>query len=278
MERLGSLANLRYYPGGESSMYLCRPLLIHTALAMLVVGCGGGPGDELSVSGSSRIINGTAADPAQSPQIVEVILLKNGLEAARCTGTIISSDAVLTAGHCVLTGEDEVLVRTAAGTTSAEQVLRHPEYREEPALSAIFNDVAVLRTAPLGLPGLAIIAASGPAAGETIATYGFGLDGQGHYGTLRSAQIEIAIVTDNHIFSVPFSSHGANPCLGDSGAPAVLARHTQDGAFETGIVGVVSTGTVQNCAEGDTTLFTNLQNTAVLEFVTAAAPGVVVRQ
>ena len=250
------------------SGYLCLALLA-------AAGCGGA--DDFSSSGGSRIINGIEADLAASPQMVEVISIKDGADAARCTGTVIAADAVLTAGHCVGFGEEQVLVRTVSGTLPAELVLRHPGYREEPSLSAIFNDVAVLRTAPHGLPGLAIIAGRPASAGEMLAVYGFGLDSEGRAGVLRSAQIEVALVTDNHIFSAPFHSDGANPCLGDSGGPAVLAFQDENGALETGLAGIVSTGTIQGCAEGDTTLFTNLQNPAVLEFIAAAAPGAALR-
>lgn len=254
-------------------MAYIKNIVLLLAAAMLA-SCG--DGKPVSAP-TQRIINGTSVASDDAPQFVQVRLMQGGAEMGRCSGTVIAPDRVLTAGHCVNAGEDEAWVMTSSRLVRVVESRRHPEYREEPALRAIFNDVAVLTTDPLETPALGITASRTVEADGVIATYGFGLNEDNEYGALQAAQITIAFVTNDHLFSAPFESGGSNPCLGDSGAPAVLAHTDESGVMHTGVIGVVSTGTAEGCAEGDITLFANLQNPSVLGFIAEAAPGAVIQ-
>ena len=245
-------------------------------LTALLSACGDARNERAVPTEQERLINGISVEHENAPQLVEIILMNAGQEMGRCTGTAIAEDAVLTAGHCVQRGEDELLVRTPAGILPARDAVRHPGYREDFVLSAVFNDVAIIHVDSLQLPALPLLLTRSPQPGDVITTYGFGIDGSGSFGRLNAAPIHIEIVTPNHIFSEPFSEDGANPCLGDSGAPAVFSYEDEAGVIQTAVVGTVSSGTKPNCEKGDVTLFANIQNPAILEFISQAAPGAAV--
>lgn len=86
--------------------------------------------------------------------------------------------------------------------------------------------------------------------------------------------MEVAMVTGNHIFAR--FDELSNTCNGDSGGPATYTVVDPNGAVSAvGVVGITSTGTVQNCAPGDLSLFTNLQHPDILSFIAEVVPEAV---
>lgn len=243
-----------------------------------LVACGQPAGRETAgESGSVRIINGTAVDLAVAPQMVEVVLLGADGSQGICSGTVIGSDTVLTAAHCFVEPYSAIFVRTATASRPVLAVSVPADFRRDDAAGALFNDVAVLQTEPLALPTLPIIASQPTAAGDAITLYGFGINEDGEAGVLRLGSTEVSQVTENHLFSGPFGGSGINSCNGDSGGPAIKAITTETGARAYGIVGIVSSGSVEGCGNGDVTLYANLQNPSILAFIREHAPDAVVQ-
>lgn len=67
--------------------------------SLLSLGCDRASTTLLSPSGPSRITDGSI-DGSAHPAVVLILMEENGSPAYRCTGTLISSTVVLTAGHC----------------------------------------------------------------------------------------------------------------------------------------------------------------------------------
>ncbi|MBX7145373.1 MAG: trypsin-like serine protease [Oligoflexia bacterium] len=234
-----------------------------------------------SVSGSisngpEKIINGLPLDSTISPQIVRIDLTYNDGTAGICSGTAITSEVVLTAAHCFPAEVIGATVTSALATTKVESVIIHPAYTVSLELNAIFNDVALVSVPGANLPSLSILASIPVTVDSPLIAYGYGLNENGEAGKLQNAPIGVGAVTPNHIFSTPFDGDNADPCYGDSGGPAILGFTDNNGNFGVGIVGVVSSGTEQGCAKGDITLFTNLQEPGMAEFIALNAPGAVI--
>jgi len=257
---------------------------------ILLGGCGGGgSGDGSSDSDLSRnacgtlglntkIINGTACDTSGSP-IVEINLYARNGGIGLCSGTVVQSRFVLTAGHCFAEGGDAAIesasITSGSSETFASRVFIHPQYGQSNE-GPVFNDVAVLEfPSALNRPTLPVIANRKVTSADEIAIYGFGFDENGSFGVLKSGEMDVADVTPNHIISV-FGGPGSNTCNGDSGGPAVIQYVNAGGETITGVVGVTSTGTNEACTEGDTSLFANVQEEPILSFLKQRVPGIVV--
>jgi len=276
--------------------------LIHTKalhlIAAIALGaltaCGGGGSDGDNGGGGSgglsnnacaavglntKIINGTECDDTRSP-IVEINLFASNGSRSLCSGTVVQTRSVLTAGHCFLSGSDETIEGASIIVEGQERfasvVYVHPEYQIGD--TAIFNDVAVLEfSAPLGLPTLPVILSKKIVPDEVFSILGYGFDENGEFGVLRSGEMAASSVSPNHIFSV-FGSSGSNTCNGDSGGPALLIISNGTGQEITGIVGVTSTGTAGlDCQTGDLSLFANVQEEPIVSFLRRRVPGIAFR-
>lgn len=268
--------------------------------ALLILICGltfAGCGDGTSsVSGQSnngnsaphfsgdraKVLNGSEQPESASPQMVRVEIVDAGGAIASCSGVVIAPGKVLTAGHCT-TIATQITVITEGAAFSVSQVRLAPGYVESPELKAVFNDAAVLSVPGLAAPALPIIASSVVASEAKLLVFGFGLDESGSSGTLKFGETIASLVTPNHIFGAAYDGGNVDPCFGDSGGPLIATTTAADGSVATGVVGLVSSGTESesngdgsSCNKGDVTLYTNLQNPALLQFLKIAAPGILV--
>ncbi|MCB0321633.1 MAG: trypsin-like serine protease, partial [Bdellovibrionales bacterium] len=107
--------------------------------------------------------------------------------------------------------------------------------------------------------------------GELVSIFGYGLDENQKIDVLKSGEMKVSGVTDNHIFA-KFDGAGSNTCNGDSGGPAIYT-FTKDGREIDAVVGVVSTGEIVDCSAGDTTLFANAHSSSNLSFITQSVPS-----
>ena len=261
------------------------PLLI--AFLFLLTSCGDSnsrSNEQGSEQFSPRILNGLAVDPLSAPQIVKVSFISPDGVPSLCTGIVLDHNSVLTAGHCItdiLGQQDFSLTGTIEGATGVFNIVEsilHPFYIQVPELGAIFNDVAILKTEiPHGLPALPLILSLPAQPGIPVAIYGYGLNSEGYFGTLMTGQTSLEFVTPNHLFSTQYDgATNSNPCFGDSGGPAIGSLIDLLGIQQFGIIGLVSTGSRDDCAPGDVTLFSNLQEGSIAEFILTYAPGTAV--
>ena len=272
-------------------MLACRTLALATlplAFLLTLSGCGGDGGTATSglatnacstIGLNTKIINGTPCEPTGSP-VVMVNLYDRSGESYNCSGSVVTAQDVLTAGHCFLSEQDSLDIEAASITIGEQEIFASAiivprAYREDD--TAVYSDAAVLKFArPLNLPILPIIVNRKVTVDDVIAIYGYGADKFGSLGTLRSGEMLVDGVTPNHLFST-FGLSGSNTCFGDSGGPAVLRYVEENGATVTGIVGITSSGSRERCETGDRSLFANVQEEPIRGFLQRAIPGIELR-
>ncbi|WKZ57377.1 MAG: trypsin-like serine protease [Bdellovibrionota bacterium] len=268
--------NMMNDTSGWSGRFL-RALTLSVALIALGLasGCGGGGGDdELSQNScsllglSTRIINGSACAESQAPVVRLSLISRNA--TALCSGTVISPTKVLTAAHCFLgPAISRVDVLVEGQTISATQAFIHPGVAVEPRTKAVLNDVAVVELArPTTIAPVALYTSSSVGPGDVFSVFGYGLDERGFAGTLRSGEMRVEDLTENHIFA-RYEGEGSNTCNGDSGGPALLEIRGQPT-----LIGLTSSGANPDCGPGDLSLFQYIQNEGVLEFLRQVAPEI----
>jgi secreted trypsin-like serine protease len=206
---------------------------------------------------SQAIVGGGVTDPDAIGHSVVTII---GSHGTVCTGALIASHIVLTAGHCIA---PQTSYRVLDYTTQpprlliAQKVERHPQFNMQTMLAhRATADVALLLLASavpskepalLGTPRIPV------AAGARFTIAGIGVTASGSdngVGTIRAAslvatgqpgQLQIRLVdpaTNN-------TRNGLGACTGDSGAPVF-----EDQGDRAVIVGVVSWSTGANNSAG----------------------------
>jgi hypothetical protein len=201
------------------------------AMLLAAAGCAIDP-DLEPATARQALVGGeaTAGDPA----IVALLDAHGGLA---CTGVLVAADAVVTAAHCLVdTPRPRVFFGAEVGGTG--QIVDAVGHTIDPAyrVGEVGSDLGLLVLAePSSVAPLPL--ASPPAAGTPVRLVGFGADGATDYesaGRKRTGGAHLEAVVADHVRVVP---DPAQPCGGDSGAPALAIV---DGAEQ--VVGIVSRG------------------------------------
>ena len=239
-------------------------------------------------SANERVINGETCGGLATTSIVRVAaLLADGRAVPLCTGTMISSDDVLTAAHCFqdtsisdlpIIGWGIIVGESGLATyVPANAIVTNPGFAF--GIDRLFGDAAVMQLSfSPGLPVLPVLMSTSAVAGQQGLVYGYGAQFEGDAGVfdpelfvnLNAGAMTIENVTPNHII-VFYDGTGTNVCNGDSGGPMILPV----GGVPT-IIGVVSQGTTVGCTAGDITTMTNLQDPGVLNWLVTVVPDLAV--
>ncbi|MDZ4787206.1 MAG: trypsin-like serine protease [bacterium] len=247
-----------------------KRILSLISIVSVLFSCGGGGSDAVSdnaVTICPRIINGESCSGIGSP-IVEIEITSANGTVSLCSGSVITSNQVLTAAHCFAFTK-VVKVDVVSDTTkfSVSKFSFHPDLGQSG--NALFNDVAIVQTRKsLNLPTLPLVLSQTVEKGDQIGINGYGLDAEGNLGNLKGGSMTVSNITVNHV-EAAFDGDGSNTCNGDSGGPATLTIGNT-----VGIVGLTSTGLNPKCQAGDVTLFTNTQSQSVLDYITSIAPDI----
>jgi secreted trypsin-like serine protease len=227
----------------------------HHALAIVLTACTAVPLDGRT---TQSIIGGVTASPLDYPTVVA---LEDTPANWFCTGTLITPDWVLTAGHCVADGPttglhvrfDDADVNNADGgkVVAVSEVHVHAEFTWE----AWDNDIALLRLAePVTDRTPTPIHRDVVAAGTQVLDVGYGVEdnNDGGGGLLRKVEkvtADCASANDptvsGDVLVCMDASDGRGSCFGDSGGPAF----TTIGGNRV-VVGVTSGGTGDLCGAG----------------------------
>jgi secreted trypsin-like serine protease len=220
---------------------------------------------------SSPIVGGTTdnGDPA-------VVAIINNNQGYLCTGTLIDTDVVLTAGHCT---EDTVAshyqvgggvdpVSAATFVANATTVAHHPSFDPNNIQAGFDTGVLVLDlssvqgTLPAPLAWQSATDDAAYAAGTTFTAVGYGITSGGgsDSGTKRKVTLTISQEFSN---GFEYGSATANTCNGDSGGPAI------NGAGK--VIGTTSFGD-QNCTMFGADMRTDFNESFIATYASTTLP------
>jgi trypsin len=220
-----------------------------------------------------RIISGTACAETNSP-VAKVLIVNQDNSQGLCTGTFLSANKVLTAAHCFLGKSVRfVFVELNGESSLASSVVVHPQAAIvlEGSVPKVANDVAIITlSANRAVNTLPILVSATIKRNDVFSIYGYGLDEAGNLQVLRSGQSKASSVNDQHI-TAKFENVGSNSCNGDSGGPALLTI-LKDGVAQSGIVGLVSSGSNPSCLSGDESVYAHVASSIMLDFIQDQVP------
>jgi hypothetical protein len=170
--------------------------------------------------------------------VVRLIVAGDGVETPICSGVLIASDRVLTAGHCVRDATPGgVTVEFVIGDILLLAV--HPAgWAIHPSLDLVVMEIEPL-AAELGIGSIPTVDAAPPGLGvdADLQLAGFGADQSGQLGSRRFNVERVATLDDAQIAVTADGAAGA--CAGDSGGPALMRG--ADG--QVWVVGILRGGT-----------------------------------
>jgi secreted trypsin-like serine protease len=240
---------------------------------------------------SPMIVGGTAVPNGKYPFVAFVKLYRNGKPYAKCGGSLIDQDSVLTAAHClenttgavVVVGRTDLLRKKNRGQEiGASRPFIHPRYNGSGGYDA---GVLKLRRPAKGIKPIKLATAKQnnlETPGRKLTVAGWGLTGfNGTHPTNRLRQARVPVVSDRRAESsydavvgpsgyVPplmiaaGNSSKENACVGDSGGPL----------FDSGSriqVGIVSRGYYKCGTARYPGVYTEVNNPNIRNFIVSAA-------
>ncbi|KAG5669287.1 hypothetical protein PVAND_017177 [Polypedilum vanderplanki] len=225
-----------------------------------------------AVTAERRIVNGQPAQPHQFPYQV-ALLISTLTGTSLCGGSVISTNAVLTAAHCTAPFAQSYLI--IAGAYNRVQIEPNQQRRTEPASNFIqhpeygsirlINDIAVIRVTQAFTFNefvQPVQIASNPNelhVGARVDVSGFGRFSDSLPNTSEVVLYTTKTVITNaqclsffpaNVIATTICAVGDpeinnSVCNGDSGGPLTIQRN--EGSYQ---VGVVSFGSAQGCEAG----------------------------
>ncbi len=200
---------------------------------------------------TAKIVNGTPT--SDFPEV--------GVVNGQCSGTLIGSRHVLTAGHCTVgVGESNGTFRVNGTTYQTTQQIEHPQMNlgqlgtdsaNDISVMVLDSDVTDVEPAP--------ISRDTPNVGDLLTLVGFGAGGTGNaghdgsFGTKRVGTTPIDNVTESLIRWRFDNNAESNTAPGDSGGPAYVTVNNK--LF---VAGVTSGGSRFDAAIGDNSFDTRV--------------------
>lgn len=274
------------------SKFIVTKAIISTLVLFLVVtsGCGGGGGDGSGGACNDvnlRIFGGEQCQLLNSPVVPIVAYTATGAIRGICSGTMITIQHVLTAGHCYTdppqNAPDVVGLAVVVGDTIHDVVAAaaHPEFNPSIFRSAFTHDLAVLTLdTPTNVAPVSVISSQSVQAEDEVTIYGFGINEEASNlaeilqqdEPLRAAHLTV-IGSSAQGFGGAFALGGTGICSGDSGGPALK---NVNGKF--GIVGINSFGNVGACDSVQSVSgIVAVSEPSNISFIAAHAPSLTVR-
>jgi V8-like Glu-specific endopeptidase len=215
-----------------------------------------------SAAGSLAIVNGSSCPESTASVAYLKLKDKNGDLYATCSGTVISSTAVLTAAHC-LDGTSGVTINFGDKKIEASSFFAHPDYKGTDSDSV---DVGVvIASSPIGQPIMPLLASRNARTGETVVIAGYGQSTLGAgAGTLRAGATTMSEVGTYYLVTNA-GLNGSGACPGDSGGPVMVSI---DGYWA--VAGAAST--LSGPCVVATNRFANIRNPAAWSFILSKAP------
>ena len=151
------------------------------------------------------------------------LLGSDGLALSFCSGTVIDTQSVLTAAHC-LTGTTKGV---AAYMGTGQLPITTTEFYASPGYTGVgpssLDVGVVIFKESLNRASMPLLTSRAVTPGESAVIAGFGTDGVfGGGSTLRAGTLTVARVTDTYI-EANYSTTSSSICAGDSGGPLLIS-------------------------------------------------------
>lgn len=224
-----------------------------------------GPPALASSYADTSVVGGTPAARGALP-FMAYIEVDEGSELTACSGTVVSSNIILTAAHCVLnqaeTGfRDSEAVRVLTGTnnilsggtvSNVERLAIDPSYRSSGAYARWHDAGVVQLTGPVSAPAVALSTVA-PSVGTAGTIAGWGVTSPYQEGPSPELEIGRTVVQTSNwcrsaigpsfhplaeICTIDYPTYAAATCHGDSGGPllkVISGQYVEVGITSFGI-------------------------------------------